>query len=101
MTKSKHSLSWSSSPESKQQKFDETLYAWKVQEEIAPITLSLNLECTQTMVQNYTTDLKYADMRTMPKKSESNTIKQKDLNVRVRLTLPRSEECMRSEDEKV
>jgi hypothetical protein len=30
MAKSKHSLSWSSSPESKWCKFDETLYAWKV-----------------------------------------------------------------------
>jgi len=58
--KSKRSLSRSSSPDSKRRKFDETLYAWKVREEIAPITLSPNLERTRAMVQNYTADLKHA-----------------------------------------
>jgi len=57
-TQSKRSLSWSRSPESL--KFNDSLYAWKVQEEIAPTTLSVNLERTCTMVQNYTADLKHA-----------------------------------------
>jgi len=30
------------------------LYAWKIHEEITPTTLSVNLECTRFMVQNYT-----------------------------------------------
>jgi hypothetical protein len=59
-TGSKHSLSQSSSPESKHQKFDESLYAWKVQEEITHIAPSANLEHICSMVQNYTTDLKHA-----------------------------------------
>ena len=48
------------SPKQKQCKVDKTLYAWKVQEEIVPTTLSTNIECTWSMVQNYTTDLKHA-----------------------------------------
>ena len=58
--RSKRSLSRSSSPESKRRKVDESLYAWRVREEIAPIALSANLERTRTMVQNYTADLKNA-----------------------------------------
>ena len=58
--RSKRSLSRSGSPESKRPKFDDSLYAWKVQEEIAPTALSANLERTRTMVQNYTADLKHA-----------------------------------------
>jgi hypothetical protein len=58
--RSKHSISRSSSPESKRQKFNESLYAWKIREEITPIALSANLECTRSMVQNYTTNLKHA-----------------------------------------
>jgi len=54
---SRNSRSRSSSPSSKRPKIDESLYAWKVQEEIAPTPLSPNLEHTRTMVQNYTTDL--------------------------------------------
>ena len=58
---SKHSrLSRSSSPSSKRHKFTESLYAWKIQEEIAPTTHSPNLERTRSMVQNYTADLKHA-----------------------------------------
>ena len=58
---SKHSQrSRSSSPSSKQHKFSESLYAWKIQEKIAPTPLSPNLERTQIMVQNYTADLKHA-----------------------------------------
>jgi hypothetical protein len=57
---SKHSCSSSNSPEPKHQKFSESLYAWKVREEITPITLSANLERTRSMVQNYTADLKHA-----------------------------------------
>jgi hypothetical protein len=37
----------------------ESLYAWKIQEEIVLTALSVNLECTQSMVQNYTADLKH------------------------------------------
>jgi hypothetical protein len=59
--RSKHSrLSRSCSPSSKRHKFSESLYAWKIQEEIAPTPLSPNLERTRTMVQNYTADLKHA-----------------------------------------
>jgi hypothetical protein len=58
--RSKHSLSRSSSPESKRQKVDESLYAWKVREQITPVTLPANLERTRSMVQNYTADLKHA-----------------------------------------
>ena len=57
---SKRSFSPSESPESKRRKFDESLYAWKIQEEIAPTALSANLERTRTMVQNYTADLRHA-----------------------------------------
>jgi len=38
----------------------ESLYAWKIQEEIVPTALSANLKCTRSMVQNYTADLKHA-----------------------------------------
>jgi len=58
---SKHSQrSRSSSPSSKRHKFSESLYAWKIQEKIAPTPLSPNLERTWIMVQNYTADLKHA-----------------------------------------
>jgi hypothetical protein len=58
---SKHTrLSRSGSPSSKRHKFTEGLYAWKIQEEISPTTLSPNLERTRRMVQNYTADLKHA-----------------------------------------
>src|ERR1700685_1380664 len=57
---SKRSFSPSESPESKRRKFDDSLYAWKIQEEIAPPALSANLERTRTMVQNYTADLRHA-----------------------------------------
>ena len=53
----RRSLSRSTSPSSKRHKIDETLYAWKEQELLAPIPLSQNLERTHTMVQNYTADL--------------------------------------------
>ena len=56
----RRSLSRSASPSSKRHKIDETLYAWKEQELLAPIPLSQNLERTCTMVQNYTADLKHA-----------------------------------------
>ena len=59
-TKSKRPRSQSGSPESKRRKIDETLYAWKVREEINPLALSANLEQTRTMVRNYTADLKHA-----------------------------------------
>ena len=58
----KHSQSWGSSPSSKWHKIDELLYAWKISETITPTTLSPNLECTHTMVQNYTADLKHTVM---------------------------------------
>jgi hypothetical protein len=58
---SKHSqFSRSCSPSSKRPKFSESLYAWKIQEQIAPTALSPNLEHTRAMVQNYTADLKHA-----------------------------------------
>jgi hypothetical protein len=58
---SKHSqFSRSCSPSAKRPKFSESLYAWKVQEQIPPTALLLNLEHTRTMVQNYTADLKNA-----------------------------------------
>jgi hypothetical protein len=44
----------------KRHKTDESLYAWKIQERIAPAPLSQNLEQTRSMVQNYTGDLKHA-----------------------------------------
>ena len=45
---SKHTqLSRSGSPTSKRHKFTESLYAWKIQEEISPTTLSPNLERTR------------------------------------------------------
>jgi hypothetical protein len=56
----RRSLSRSRSPSSKRRKFDESLYAWKVQELLAPAPLSQNLESTRYMVQNYTADLKHA-----------------------------------------
>ena len=59
-TRSTRLHSRSASPESKRRKFDESLYAWKVQEEITPIALSANLERSRSMVQNYTADLKHA-----------------------------------------
>ena len=58
--RSKHSLSRSSSPESKWQKIDKSLYVWKVHKQITPVTLPVNLERTRSMVQNYTADLKHA-----------------------------------------
>jgi hypothetical protein len=57
--RSKQSKSRSGSPILKWQKIDESLYAWKIREEISPVTLSVNLEHTRTMVQNYTADLKH------------------------------------------
>lgn len=48
--KSKHLRSRSGSPESKRHKVDETLYTWKVCEEISPLALSVNLEQTRAMV---------------------------------------------------
>ena len=57
---SKRSISRSGSPVSKRRKFDESLYAWKLREQIAPTALSVNLERTRSMVQNYTADLKNA-----------------------------------------
>jgi hypothetical protein len=57
---SKRSISRSGSPASKRHKLDESLYAWKAREEIAPTALSANLERTRSMVQNYTADLKHA-----------------------------------------
>jgi hypothetical protein len=56
----KHSQSQGSSPSSKRHKTNESLYAWKIREEITPTTLSANLERTRSMVQNYTADLKHA-----------------------------------------
>jgi hypothetical protein len=58
--RARRSLSRSRSPSSKRHKVDETLYAWKVQELLAPAPLSQNLEHTRSMVQNYTADLKHA-----------------------------------------
>jgi hypothetical protein len=58
--RSRRSLSRSCSPHSKRPKTDETLYAWKIQERIAPPALPQNLEQTRSMVQNYTADLKHS-----------------------------------------
>jgi hypothetical protein len=58
--RSRRSLSRSASPSTKRYKIDETLYAWKEQELLAPAPLTQNLERTRTMVQNYTADLKHA-----------------------------------------
>src|SRR6202011_2791120 len=57
-TRSKRTLSRSSSPGPKHRKFDESRYTWKLREQIVPTALSANLECTHSMVQNYTADLK-------------------------------------------
>ena len=57
---SRHSRSRSRSPSSKRRKVNESLYAWKIHELIAPVALSENLERTRAMVQNYTADLKHA-----------------------------------------
>ena len=56
---SRQSLSRSRSPASKRRKVNESLYAWKIHELIAPAALSENLERTHAMVQNYTADLKH------------------------------------------
>jgi hypothetical protein len=58
--RSRRSLSRSRSPSSKRRKIDESLYAWKLQELLAPAPLPQNLERTRNMVQNYTADLKHA-----------------------------------------
>jgi len=57
---SQHSPSRSRSPSTKRRKVNESLYAWKIHELIAPVPLSENLERTRAMVQNYTADLKHA-----------------------------------------
>ena len=57
---SRRSPSRSRSPSTKRRKVNESLYAWKIHELIAPVSLSENLERTRAMVQNYTADLKHA-----------------------------------------
>ena len=57
--RSQSATSRSNSPVSIRRKIDESLYAWKIQDQIAPAPLSPSLERTQRMVQNYTADLKH------------------------------------------
>jgi hypothetical protein len=57
--RSQSATSRSNSPVSIRRKIDESLYAWKTQDQIAPAPLSPSLERTQRMVQNYTADLKH------------------------------------------
>lgn len=45
---------------SKKPRFDESLYAWRIADEINPVSLSPTLEQTLQMVRNHTADIKHA-----------------------------------------